>query len=148
MISLIKKKGVNPQTKEVIYYGQWTREETIDKSALSEIMARGSTYSVGEVEGLITDFAQHICDQLLGGNAVEIQGLGTFKLRVSTSSKSKIEDVTSKGAIVNVNFTPDVNLSMRLQNKSEFKFVTTPTAAGKKDAEAETEGPGGEQIGG
>ena len=81
MISLIKKKGTNPKTQQVIYYPQWTRVSTVTKTALAEILARGSTFSVGEVEGTMTDFAQHICDQLLAGNAVYIQGLGTFKLK-------------------------------------------------------------------
>ena len=156
MISLIKKKGTNPKTGSVIYYPQWTRVSTITKTTLAEIMARGSTFSVGEVEGTMTDFAQHICDQLLAGNAVYIQGLGTFKLKVSGTSKETIEEVTSQGAAINVVFEPDNKLTSRLTIEHEFQFVTKPTAEGQKDAEAEdnapegteTEGPGGEQIGG
>lgn len=156
MIELIKKKGVNPQTKEVIYYAKWTRHETVDKEELSEIMARTSTFSVGEVGGLIVDFSQQICDQLLAGNAVNVQGLGTFKLRVSCKAQTVKDDVTSQGAKVDVLFDPDVKLTKRLNADSKFKFVVKPTAEGKKDADADDdapvlggdEGPGGEQIGG
>lgn len=152
MIALIKKKGINPNTKETLYYPQWTRFSTINKGALAEMMARGSTYSVGEVDGVITDFAQHICDQLMGGNAVNIQGLGTFKLKVTGKSQPRMEDVTKEGVTIAVVFEPDVNLTIRLNNKSEFKFVPKVTTESKKDAEVsggtESEGPGGEQIGG
>ena len=158
MISLIKKKGINPKKGATLYFPQWTRVSTITKTALAEIMARGSTFSVGEVEGTMTDFAQHICDQLLAGNAVYIQGLGTYKLKVSGASKEKIEDVTSQGATVSVVFEPDEKLTLRLTIEREFQFVTKPTAEGQKDAEAEEipdtdggqdeeEGPSGKPIG-
>ena len=142
MISLIKKKGANPQTKEVIYFPQWTRIATTTKTKLAKIMARGSTFSVGEVEGTMTDFAQHICDELLAGNAVDIAGLGTFKLRVSGKSKEKIEDVTSQGATISVLFTPDEELTQRLNTEKEFQFVAKPTADGEQDAEDDNSGGG------
>ena len=145
MISLIKKKGANPQTKEVIYFPQWTRIATTTKTKLAKIMARGSTFSVGEVDGVMTDFAQYICDELLAGNAVDIAGLGTFKLRVSGKSKEKIEDVTSQGATISVLFSPDEELTQRLNTEKEFQFVTKPTADGEQDAEDDSS-DGGELL--
>ena len=142
MISLIKKKGQNPQTKETLYYPQWTRIATTTKTKLAKIMARGSTFSVGEVDGVMTDFAQYICDELLAGNAVDIAGLGTFKLRVSGKSKEKIEDVTSQGATISVLFTPDEELTQRLNTEKEFQFVAKPTADGEQDAEDDNSGGG------
>ena len=142
MISLIKKKGRNPQTNDPLYYLKWTRVSTITKTALAKIMARGSTFSVGEVDGVMTDFAQYICDQLLAGNAVDIEGLGTFKLSVSGQSKEKAEDVTSQGAVISVLFTPDADMTERLNSEAEFQFVAKPTADGKQDAEDnESTGP-------
>ena len=43
MISLIKKNGTNPQTKQVIYFPQWTRIATMEKTQLAERMARSQT---------------------------------------------------------------------------------------------------------
>ena len=141
MISLIKKKGINPNTQETLYFPQWTRVATINKTTLAKVMARGSTFSVGEVEGTMTDFAQHICDQLLAGNAVEIQGLGTFKLKVSGKAKTKIEDVTSQGATISVLFDPDAELTQRLNAEREFQFVAKPTTDGEQDAAEEDSNP-------
>ena len=134
MISLIKKKGINPNTRETLYFPQWTRIATTTKKALAKIMARGSTFSVGEVEGTMTDFAQHICDELLAGNAVQIDGLGTFKLKVSGKARAKVEEVTSQGAQIAVTFEPDADLTQRLNTEREFQFVTKPTADGEQDA--------------
>ena len=143
MISLIKKKGINPLTKATLYFPQWTRVSTITKTALAKIMARGSTFSVGEVEGTMTDFAQHICDQLLAGNAVQIAGLGTFKLKVSGKAKTSIDDVTSQGATIAVVFDTDAELTQRLNQEREFQFVTKPTADGEQDANTDDNTDGG-----
>lgn len=151
MINLIKKKGINPQTKGTLYFPQWTRIATVTKTQLAKIMARGSTFSVGEVEGTMTDFAQHICDELLAGNAVEIAGLGTFKLKVTGKAKEKMEDVTSAGATISVLFDPDGELTQRLNTEKQFQFVTKPTAEGEQDADESDDSPtpdGTEQGGG
>ena len=55
MISLLKMKGVNLQTKETIYYPKWTRVSTVTETQLAKRMARGSTFSVGEVNGVFAD---------------------------------------------------------------------------------------------
>lgn len=135
MISLIKKKGINPQTKDTLYWPQWTRVATTTKTELAKVMARGSTFSVGEVEGMLTDFAQYICDQLLAGDAVQLQGLGTFKLKVSGKAKETIEEVTSRDTTVSVVFVPDEEMTQRLNAEREFQFVSKPTSEGEKDAE-------------
>ncbi len=70
MISLIKKKGINPQDKSTLYFPQWTRVSTVHETQLAKRMARGSTFSVGEINGVFADFPQSIIDELLNGNAV------------------------------------------------------------------------------
>ena len=135
MISLIKKKGANPQTKEVIYFPQWTRISTVTETQLSKRMARGSTFSVGEINGVFADFPQSIIDELLNGNAVSIDGLGTFKLKVSGKSQKEKKDVTSAGAKITVLFDPAAELTSRLNDEKEFRFVEVPTAEGQQDAD-------------
>lgn len=139
MINLIKKKGINPQTKTVIYFPQWTRVATVNKTQLAERMARGGTFSIGECEGVMSDFPQFICDELLNGNAVQIAGLGTFKLKVSGNAKAEKNDVTSAGAKIAVVFEPEAKLTSRLNDEREFRFVEKPTPEGEQDAEEEQE---------
>ncbi|MBO4673046.1 MAG: HU family DNA-binding protein [Bacteroidaceae bacterium] len=135
MISLIKMKGVNLQTKEIIYYPKWTRIATVTETQLAKRMARGSTFSVGEINGVFADFPQSIIDELLNGNAVSIDGLGTFKLRVQGKSQTDKKLVTSAGAKITVLFEPATELTSRLNNEKEFRFVEVPTAEGQQDAE-------------
>ena len=148
MITLIKMKGVNPQTKEVIYFPRWTRVSTITETQLSKRMARGSTFSVGEVNGVFADFPQSIIDELLNGNAVHIAGLGTFKLKVSGKSQKEKKDVTSAGATITVIFDPATELTSRLNDEKEFRFVEVPTTDGQQDADEGGDTPGGDTPGG
>ena len=142
MISLIKMKGVNPQTKEVIYFPRWTRVSTVNETQLAKRMARGSTFSVGEINGVFADFPQSIIDELLNGNAVKIDGLGTFKLKVSGKSQKDIKAVTSAGATISVVFEPAAELNSRLNDEKEFRFVEVPTAEGQQDANEGGDTPG------
>ena len=143
MISLIKMKGVNLQTKEIIYYPKWTRISTVTETQLSKRMARGSTFSVGEINGVFSDFPQSIIDELLNGNAVSIDGLGTFKLKVQGKSQKDKKLVTSAGAKISVVFEPAAELTSRLNDEREFRFVEVPTAEGQQDADEGGENGGG-----
>ena len=143
MISLIKKKGINPQDKSTLYFPQWTRISTVTETQLSKRMARGSTFSVGEINGVFSDFPQSIIDELLNGNAVSIDGLGTFKLKVSGKSQKEKKDVTSAGAKITVLFDPAAELTSRLNDEKEFRFVEVPTPEGQQDAEEGGDTPSG-----
>ena len=149
MISLIKKKGINPQDKSTLYFPQWTRVSTVNETQLAKRMSRGSTFSVGEITGVFADFPQSIIDELLNGNAVSIDGLGTFKLKVSGKSQKEKKDVTSAGAKISVVFEPAAELTSRLNDEKEFRFVEVPTAEGQQDADADegTSGGGGDTGG-
>ena len=124
MIGLIKYKGFNREAQRVHYFPRWTSKGTVTKKALAKVMARSSTFSVGEVEGIMTDFAQYITDALLDGQTVEIDGLGKFRLSVSGKAQAEAKDVTAEGVEVGVVFTPDKEMRERLRTESEFQFVS------------------------
>ena len=132
LINLIKKKGVNPQTKTTIYFPQWTRRSTDTALELAEEMV-GSTYSPGEITGMLVDFPKRIVRSLMNGNAAKLPGLGTFKLKVQGKAKEKEEDVTSAGCTVQVVFDVDPVLAAQLKD-AKFQFVAKPTAEGEQDA--------------
>jgi predicted histone-like DNA-binding protein len=148
MINVIKKKGINPVTKQVLHWIQWTRVSTVIETTLAKRMARGGTYSVGEASGVMLDFPQFIADELLNGNAVKVAGLGEFKLKVQAKADSDPEKVTTRGAKASIVFEPDAELAARLETEAEFKLVTTPTSEGQKDADnattPTTDGEGGD----
>ena len=145
VINLIKKKGINPQNKQVIYFPQWTRRSTDTAMELAEDMD-GSTYSQGEITGMLVDFPKRILRSLLNGNAAKIPGLGTFKLRVQGKAQAKEEDVTIAGCKASVVFDVDPALAAKLEAAS-FTFVAKPTAEGEQDAADPTAGGGSTQGG-
>lgn len=120
----MRKKGSDPNTKKPLYWLQWSRVTTVTKTMLAKVMARSSTFSVGEVEGIMTDFSQYICDELLEGNEVNIQGLGTFRLKVKCKSQEDLRELTTEGAEIDVSFEPDSDLRQRLRSESEFRIVS------------------------
>lgn len=48
MITLIKKKGINPNTKEVLYYPQWTRQNTVSEKELAKRMTAEAEFKFTE----------------------------------------------------------------------------------------------------
>ena len=136
VINLIKKKGINPQTKQVIYFPQWTRRSTDTAMELAEQMD-GSTFSQGEITGMLVDFPKRILRSLMNGNAAKIPGLGTFKLKVQGKAKDKIEDVSAAGCVAQVVFDVDPVLAAQLSD-CKFQFVAKPTAEGEQDATDDT----------
>ena len=145
LINLIKKKGINPQTKTTLYFPQWTRRSTDTAMELAEEMV-GSTYSPGEITGMLVDFPKRIVRSLMNGNAAKLPGLGTFKLKVQGKAKEKEEDVTSAGCTVQVVFDVDPVLAAQLKD-AKFQFVAKPTAEGEQDAGDDNTG-GNTQTGG
>jgi len=77
MITLIKRKSINPQTKEEIYYSRWTRVSTVTETQLAKRMARGSTFSVGEVNGVFVDVPTAEGQQDAEGEETPDSGTGT-----------------------------------------------------------------------
>lgn len=143
VINLIKKKGVNPQTKATIYFPQWTRRSTDTAMELAEEMV-GSTYSPGEITGMLVDFPKRVIRSLMNGNAAKLPGLGTFKLKVQGKAKENINDVTSAGCTVQVVFDVDPVLASQLKD-AKFQFVAKPTAEGEQDAADEPSNGGDNQ---
>ena len=141
VINLIKKKGINPQTKTVIYYPKWTRRSTDTCMELAADMD-GSAFTQGEVTGVMIDFPKRILRSLMNGNAAMIPGLGTFKLKVTGKAKATIEDVTAQGCTAQVVFDVDPVLAAQL-NDAKYQFVAKPTAEGEQDADDEQPAQGG-----
>jgi predicted histone-like DNA-binding protein len=145
IINLIKKKGINPQTKQTLYFPQWTRRSTDTAMELAEEMV-GSTYSPGEITGMLVDFPKRVIRSLMNGNAAKLPGLGTFKLKVQGKAQAKAEDVTSAGCTVQVVFDVDPVLAAQLKD-AKFQFVAKPTAEGEQDAADDNNGTANQSDG-
>ena len=146
MIDLLKIKGRDPQTNQPLHYLMFTRRATATTNVLAERMSRGSSsYTKGEVAGVTLDLPNAMLDALLDGQAVTIDGLGTFKPRVSSQTNGDPEKVTRasiKG--IDIAFIPDAALVANLASRAEFRIVQKATAEGAQDADSDAATPGGQ----
>ena len=138
--------GVGSHKKKAYYrlktFSNFSTDQLVEFISRNEHVPESQVYAV--LVGL-----RHQMARIMGtGHTVTIDGLGTFKLKVSGKSQKEKKDVTSAGAKISVVFEPAAELTSRLNDEREFRFVEVPTAEGEQDADDE-EGPsdGGDDDG-
>ena len=143
MISLIEVQGRNLNDNIPIHYLKWTRKDTITTEKLAKGMSRkSSSFTRGEIGGVTLDIPDYICDELLAGNAIRIDGLGTFKLKIKAISAPTSEPLSLRGAeIKDVIFTPDTDFFTRLKKEARFEIVNQTTDEGAQDKDDNTTDP-------
>lgn len=101
-----------------VLYPKMVIVDRVDSRRLAENVSHGSTFSVGEVEGLIADIASHLATLLARGCSVKIDGIGLFTpslaLRKCVERETAGEDGKRVNAasieVGNVNFRPEKEL--------------------------------------
>lgn len=76
--------------KTVKYSVTTVSYDNVNLDALAEQIAGSSTFSYGEVKGLVENLTILIAEALEGGNTVTIDGLGTFSVTADPTVKWKI----------------------------------------------------------
>lgn len=143
----VYKKPINLTQGErqgVHYYAAYSRKGTANSIDLANVMAEGSSaFSPGEVVGVTIDLPKRIKQALLAGQAVHLDGLGTFKPALSVREvKRKPEDLkTSAISIKGINFTPDVKLISDLNAEARYEWINANLASGEDDGT--TDAPAG-----
>lgn len=90
----------------------------VNMDDMAEQMADASTFTYGDVKGMIENLTILISEALKGGNTVTIDGLGTFSVtaqpnrEVKEPSKIRAESIQLKG----IGFKPSPKLKDRLSN--------------------------------
>ena len=89
---------------------------------LAELMADASTFTYGDIKGMIENLTRLIAERLKNGDTVTIDGLGTFSITaqpnrdVENPSKIRAESIKLKS----VGFKPSPKLKERL---SDIEFT-------------------------
>lgn len=99
--------GSSMEGKEAVV-GRSVSNETISTSMMAEEIARRSTMSVPDTYGVIYAIREMLQQELLKGNIVQIEGLGSFRISASTGllpeeKRLKAEDFNT----IRINFHPD-----------------------------------------
>ena len=93
--------------KTVRYSVTTVSYDNVNLDALAEQIAGSSTFSYGEVKGLVENLTILIAEALEGGNTVTIDGLGTFSV-----TARRAESIKLKG----IGFKPSPKLKERLRS--------------------------------
>lgn len=94
-------------------YKQWyaiaVPNETITTDMMSELIQRNCSVKRSDVVAVLTELAEIFRDQLLAGNRVQIEGIGTFKVGISTAPAVTREEwnVTENIKNAYINFLPE-----------------------------------------
>jgi len=62
-------------------YPRIIRNQNMDSSALAKRLSKGSPLLKGEMLGCIEQIKSQLIEELLNGNSVSIDGLGTFSIQ-------------------------------------------------------------------
>lgn len=91
-----KKVDKSGETPKELYYAVpkafQRRGVPIDEKKLAESMEMKSSLTAGDVKSVLTQLPREIAEELKNGRTVNIEGLGTFYLSISSEGVEKPED--------------------------------------------------------
>ena len=93
------------------YAAAQIREKLGTDKFVAHVARHNSVFSKGTIKGVLADVACCVREQLLNGNKVELEGLGTFGFTISSEPAENLEKFSAANIKkVNVIFTPDSEL--------------------------------------
>lgn len=122
---------VNPSEKDsakvAVAYVQ-SRENVDNHTLARHIKEHGTPFSIGTLHGVIDDICECIAEQLLMGNRVTLDGLGTLFVSLSSTGTGDANEFTSAQITsVNPRMSFDEEFVKTLQ-KAEFENVASRKA--------------------
>lgn len=113
-------------------------QQTIPTDDIAEKASEQCTLTRIDITAVIASLAQHLRLQLLQGNAVRLDGIGTFSPALKFEDPAKpIEDITARDVVVTgVNFTPDGSLLSAMKLESQFERGTALRSSTVSEADA------------
>lgn len=106
-------------------------QQTIPTRDIMEKASGECTLTPVDISAVIGSLARHLRLQLLQGNAVRINGIGTFSLSLKFQDPTKAkEDFTARDIqVAGINFTPDNALLNSVKHESKFERATALRSA-------------------
>ena len=102
---------IHPEKGSLAYATPQVREKLSTSKFISHVASHNTVFSKGTIKGVLADIASCLREQLLNGNKVQLEGLGTFGFTISSQGAENVKDFTSANIKkINVIFTPDSEL--------------------------------------
>ncbi|MGD9995144.1 MAG: HU family DNA-binding protein [Salinivirgaceae bacterium] len=107
---------MNPLTKEKKWYASTRTTGKRDLKHLSKDLAEVSSLSAGDVQNVIANLIEQIPKWLMEGISVKLDGLGTFRLSLSSEAAATREEVTANSIKdIYVIFEPDKEIREKVK---------------------------------
>ena len=111
------KNPLKPELPEKAYARVQINEVISTKKFVGHISDHNGVFSKGTVKGVTTDLVSCLREMLVAGNKVEIEGLGTFGISLTSEGAESLDKFTSANIkAVNVVYTPSEDLQNLIQN--------------------------------
>ncbi|MBS2101033.1 HU family DNA-binding protein [Carboxylicivirga linearis] len=115
----------NPQNREdKKYYAQAVRLRTIKRKEIEEEIVAKTALSKAEARGVLVTLSDIIRKELIGGNGVKLEGIGTFSVRLKSEGAASPEELTANHIeSVIINYRADSELNQEVKNTRFEKTV-------------------------
>lgn len=111
-----KPRGVAGE-QPVKYYPVLTDRGIADSRYIMEIISSRTSFSRGDVMGMIQCLVELIPELLMDGKNVRLDGLGTFSVHAKSKGRETAEAVTLRDIDqLKVSFLPDKQIKKELKN--------------------------------
>ena len=102
---------IHPEKGSLAYATPQVREKLSTSKFISHVASHNTVFSKGTIKGVLADIASCLREQLLNGNKVELEGLGTFGITLNSQGAESLKTFTADNIKnINVIFTPDTDL--------------------------------------
>ena len=107
----------NPEEPDKAYARVQLNEIISTQRFINHISEHNGVFSKGTVKGVTTDMVSCLREMLVAGNKVEIEGLGTFGISLSSEGAESMEKFTASNIkSVNLVFKPAEELQNLIQD--------------------------------
>ena len=119
---------IHPEKGSLAYATPQVREKLSTSKFISHVASHNTVFSKGTIKGVLADVACCLREQLLNGNKIQLDGLGTFGFTLSSQGAESLEKFTATNIKkINVIFTPDTDLE-GLIDDAVFEVVASRAA--------------------
>ena len=126
-VSMLKNQMKLEEPAKAYANGQ-IREKMSTEKFIAHVASHNSVFSKGTIKGVLADIASCLREQLLNGNKVQLEGLGTFGITLNSQGAESLKTFTADNIKkINIVFTPDAELE-NLIDDAVFDLVASRAA--------------------
>lgn len=94
------------------WYARAVTTDTVSTEHLATIMQRNSTVKRSDIKAVLAELAEVMQDELQAGRRVKLDGIGAFKIALSTKPATTAKEFTAQNNVValRVNFQPETHI--------------------------------------